>query len=96
MSDVAVARETKAQLKQRVKNDNIDAASIPAESSFQDQFFDKVVLVGKCEEGNHGYDIDPDVSWDCYVVEHSGFHHHWSSAVIAVAFDEFVAERSKV
>ena len=71
-------RETKAELAARVAADNVAAAAVPAGVRVESPVFGTMVL---------GRNLGPDESgWDLYEVQHSGYTHKWSSALIRGTF----------
>lgn len=75
-----MARETKAALAARIAADNAAAAAVPAGSTATSDLFGVLTL---------GANLGPSENsggWDQYEVQHSGFTHVWSSAVVARAF----------
>lgn len=77
-----MARETKAEKAARVAADNAAAARVPAGSTYDDSIFGLTAL---------GANLGPSETsegWEEYEVQHSGFTHRWSSAVVARAFKE--------
>lgn len=73
-------RETKAALAARVAADNAAAAAVPSGATATSDLFGTLVL---------GANLGPSENsggWDQYEVQHSGFTHTWSSAMVARAF----------
>lgn len=77
-----MARETEAFA--RAVADNEAAAKVPEGTTVDDTLLGPIILIELEAEGVT--DMSPTDAWDMYAVEHSGYVHLWSSAVVLATF----------
>lgn len=74
-----MARESKAAKAARIQQDNLTAARLPLGMEVETTFGSTVL-------GANQGPSDISEGWDIYTVQHSGFNHNWSSALVVATF----------